>query len=185
VIPIFWVVFAFFLEDELMYIKISNLSDGVHNFTFDESVNKLWLVETFFGRFKADFELNKSHSQIILNAEISTKAHFECDRCGKEFLSDLHNQYQVVYLFGAKPEGELTDNVLYIPADADRIFIDNDLRDFAVLSIPMKKLCTADCKGLCFKCGKDLNEGECGCEKENIDARWQPLIELKNKLNNN
>ena len=48
-------------------------------------------------------------------------------------------------------------NVNYLSRDADNIDISNDVREFALLSVPMKKLCSEDCKGLCFKCGKDLN----------------------------
>jgi uncharacterized protein len=49
----------------------------------------------------------------------------------------------------------------------------------------MKKLCREDCKGLCNVCGKDLNDGDCNCDRSNADIRWLPLKELKNKLNNN
>jgi uncharacterized protein len=168
-----------------MFIKISNLSDGVHNFNFDEPASELKLEVPFFGNFQADVELSKSHHQIILNADYSFNAHFECDRCSNDFETALKGRYQLVYFFGTKPVDEEIDNVVYLHMDADRIEIGKDLRDFALLSVPMKKLCSEDCKGLCFKCGKDLNEGDCGCDKTETDIRWLPLMELKNKLNNN
>jgi uncharacterized protein len=89
----------------------------------------------------------------------------------------------MVYLFGNEPEDNDDINLTYLPPEADKIKLDDDVRDFALLSIPMKKLCKEDCKGLCVKCGKDLNEGPCGCKTEDVDPRWQPLTELKNKLN--
>ena len=49
----------------------------------------------------------------------------------------------------------------------------------------MKRLCKEDCKGLCVKCGSDLNEKQCECEDSEIDDRWKVLTELKNKLNKN
>lgn len=168
-----------------MYIKISNLNEGVHNFSFDESISKIGLEEPFFGNFNAEFELSKSHHQIILKVEVQTNAHFQCDRCGKDYETKLYQNYTVIYLFGPKPEGDLPENVIYLPFESDRIYVGNDLRDFALLSIPMKKVCLEDCKGLCFNCGKDLNEGSCDCEGHAIDTRWLPLMELKNKLNKN
>ena len=168
-----------------MFIKISNLSDGVHNYVFNEDSSELKLEEPFFGNFQADVELSKSHHQIILNAVYFFNAHFECDRCSNDFVSALNGSYQMVYFFGSKPDDEDIDNVTYLHPDADRIEIGKDLRDFALLSVPMKKLCRDDCKGLCFRCGKDLNEGDCSCDKNLTDARWLPLMELKNKLNNN
>lgn len=167
-----------------MYIKISNLSDGVHKFSFDESVKEINLEEPFSGNLRAEIELSKTNSQIILDAGFSVNAHFECDRCANDYNSELNGNFQTVYFLGSKPEGEEKDNLVYLPTTADRIEIGKDLRDFAVLSIPMKKICKEDCKGLCYNCGKDLNEGECGCERSKADSRWLPLIELKEKLNN-
>jgi uncharacterized protein len=42
----------------------------------------------------------------------------------------------------------------------------------------MKPLCRADCSGLCPTCGKDLNEGQCNCERTEIDPRWAKLSKL-------
>ncbi len=43
-----------------------------------------------------------------------------------------------------------------------------------------KHLCSEDCRGLCPKCGKDLNEGPCGCGKE-LDPRFAALAKLLDK----
>lgn len=169
-----------------MYIKISSLSDGVHNFDFDENISQIGLQEPFFGNFKAEIVLNKMHHQIILDSTIKLNAHFECDRCDKEYDIQLSNRYMITYIFGNTPEGDLPENVVYLPFEADKIYVKNDLRDFALLAVPMKKLCSEDCKGLCPKCGKDLNEGNCDCENTGeMDSRWYPLMELKNKINKN
>ncbi len=168
-----------------MKIKISNLSDGIHNFNFDEPAADVGLEEPFFGNISIDVELNKIHSQIVLNAKIRMQAEFECDRCTNNFTSTLTYSYKMVYLLGTEPENTEAINLTYLPADADKITLDFDVRDYAMLAIPMKKLCKEDCKGLCVKCGKDLNEGDCGCKREEIDERWLPLLELRNKINNN
>ncbi len=168
-----------------MIIKISNLSDGVHNYVFEEPVEGLELGESFSGNIKVNVELSKVLNQIIVEAELTFSAKFNCDRCTAEFDSVLTNNYKMVYLFGIPEEETGSVNITYLPFDADKIDITEDVRDYALLAVPMKKLCRDDCKGLCFKCGKDLNEGECGCEKTEIDPRWLPLKELKNKININ
>ena len=76
-------------------------------------------------------------------------------------------------------------NITYLPLETDKVNLDQELRDYSLLAIPMKKLCREDCKGLCPSRGKDLNEGKCDCSDKEIDARWLPLNELKNKLSNN
>ena len=168
-----------------MIIKISNLSDGVHNFSFDEPVSLIGLSEPFFGNFRLDAELEKSHNQVILKAEISLNANFDCDRCNSNYNSVIYSNYKMVYLFGKEPVADNGLNITYLPIETDKINLDQELRDYSLLAIPMKKLCREDCKGLCPSCGKDLNEGKCDCSDKEIDARWLPLNELKNKLSNN
>ncbi len=49
------------------------------------------------------------------------------------------------------------------------------VREQILLSAPASPLCREDCKGLCPTCGKDLNEGECGCDRTAVDPRWAAL----------
>jgi uncharacterized protein len=168
-----------------MIIKISNLKDGVHEYSFDESIDTINLSEPFYGNFQLLAVLKKSHNQIILDAEITLRAKFECDRCTALFDDIIKTNYQMVYLFGQEAVESDSVNVTYLPLETVNINLKDDVRDFALLSIPMKKLCMEACKGLCSKCGKDLNKEDCSCTGEQIDERWLPLMELKNKINNN
>ena len=54
---------------------------------------------------------------------------------------------------------------LNFPLDKSEKFIelDPDIREEIMIDYPMKPLCKSDCKGLCQKCGKNLNEGGCSC----------------------
>lgn len=168
-----------------MIIKISNLNNGEHHFTIDESAKKNGLEEPFFGNFLLNLDLEKSNSQIIVNAELALSVKFECDRCGEDYETRLKTNFQLVFLFGEEPEVTGDVNIKYLPYDAEKIDISQELLDYAMLALPMRKLCREDCKGLCYRCGTNLNNGECNCKKEEVDIRWQPLLDLKNKLNNN
>ena len=57
------------------------------------------------------------------------------------------------------------------------------VREQILLSVPASPLCREDCKGLCPKCGKDLNDGDCGCDRTALDPRWTALkgIQLDKK----
>jgi uncharacterized protein len=57
------------------------------------------------------------------------------------------------------------------------------VREQILLSLPSAPVCSDDCKGLCPSCGKDLNEGECGCDRTVMDPRWAALkgIQLESK----
>ncbi len=168
-----------------MIIKISNLNEGIHEFDFEEPIEKIGLQEPFFGNIELKISLSKIQHQVIIDAVLKAKAELTCDRCGRLYEKLLNNDYKVVYLFSNDDiESDDLDTV-YLPLDTDKIKLDDDARDYAVLSIPMKSLCKEDCKGLCYKCGKDLNEGKCDCHDPEIDERWKPLMELKNKLSTN
>lgn len=168
-----------------MIIKIAGLSEGSHSYHFNESASKLELGNPFSENITADVELNKSLNQIILSVDLKVSAVFECDRCNKVFEKQLNPVYKVIYFFGKEPENNADTNIVYLHPDTDKINIAPEIRDYALLAIPMKKLCTEECKGLCPECGTDLNESECDCIKDGTDSRWLPLMDLKKKINNN
>lgn len=168
-----------------MIIKISNLSEGEHDFVFEDKIDVLDLEKPFYGKYKSFVILNKLHDQLILTAKSDFKVKFECDRCGTEYKSSLKSEYKMIYLMNEVPEETDSLNVSYLSRDADKIDITSDVQEFALLSVPMKRLCTENCKGLCYSCGKDLNKEECNCSAEEIDPRWKPLMNLKDKLNLN
>ncbi|MGC9319392.1 MAG: YceD family protein [Armatimonadota bacterium] len=62
--------------------------------------------------------------------------------------------------------------------DGDTVDLSELVRQLLVLHLPARSLCRPDCKGLCPQCGANLNEGPCGCEHEEVDARLAPLREL-------
>ncbi len=168
-----------------MIIKISNLSDGEHKFVFENKVEELGLDKPFYGKYKSSFVVNKSHDQFILSATSDFKVKYECDRCGASFKSSLKSDYKMVYLMNEAPLETDSINISYLSRIEDKIDTISDVREFALLSVPMKKLCKENCKGLCPKCGSDLNKEQCKCITEEIDPRWKPLMELKDKLNLN
>jgi DUF177 domain-containing protein len=170
-----------------MFIKISGLSDGVYTYKFDAPVSDVGLEGLFTGNLQVDYKLNKFNNQIVLSGNIKLQATLMCDRCLTNYDKIINANYQMVYFIGEQPDDLSKDesNISYIPVDADKIYLSNDIRDYSILSIPMKKLCKEDCKGLCQRCGMNLNEGLCSCPKEVVDERWLPLLELKRKFGNN
>ena len=97
-----------------------------------------------------------------------------CDRCLKEtVLSYVVNINRTIV---SSLENEENDDITVVP---DMIL---DLDDFCyadiVMSLPTKVLCKDDCRGLCSVCGKNLNEGDCGCSKSEVDPRLAALAEL-------
>ncbi len=170
-----------------MFIKISSLKDGTYNYQFREPISEANLAEPFYGELKADYRLSKLGNQIVLDGKVSVSVKFVCDRCLTIYDEPIKTNYQMVYILEESPDDldERKINIQYLPLETDKIYLSDDIRDYSVLAVPMKKLCKEDCKGLCSRCGKNLNDGKCDCNTEEIDERWRPLLELKKKFENN
>ena len=63
--------------------------------------------------------------------------------------------------------------------------MDEQLRAQLEMEFPARFLCREDCRGLCQRCGKNLNERDCGCQKKEIDPRLAPLQKLLDQMKNN
>ena len=55
------------------------------------------------------------------------------------------------------------------------IEIDKMLVDNIILNIPMKQVCSQECKGLCQRCGSNLNEKSCDCKDDDINPNMEAL----------
>lgn len=162
-----------------MIIKYTNYSDGVHYVELKKSAAKLNLSEPFNGDVLLNCKMDKSISQIVFDCEVKANAELSCDRCAKDFIKELSNKFQIIYLFSKDEVDEEELNVHYLSPESDKIDLSNDAIEFCKLSIPLKVLCDDNCKGLCPSCGTDLNEKECDCSSENINPIWDKLKKLK------
>jgi len=79
-------------------------------------------------------------------------------------------------------EGTLQEeNDDYLLIKDSVLSLDEAVEDLLIYELPQKSLCSEDCKGLCQKCGKDLNDGDCSCPKKEPDPRLAVLGELFKK----
>ena len=94
-----------------------------------------------------------------------------CDRCSTDFTREMD------LLFEHKLAQTLVDdgNDDYIETPDFKLELDDIVISDILLSLPQKNLCKDDCKGLCQICGKNLNEGDCSCDKREIDPRLEML----------
>lgn len=167
-----------------MIIKYTNFSNGVHNFRLTGPVKKLGLEEMFFGNVDLDVKMDKSSHQIVLDCDLTVSFKFNCDRCNTETLRELKNHFQISYMFSKEKMENEDYNFKIISPDQDKIDLTDDVFEYLNLAIPLKKLCNDECKGLCTRCGKDLNFGTCNCEIKPDNDIWAPLQKLKENFNN-
>lgn len=70
-------------------------------------------------------------------------------------------------------EDDEDENVLYY--ENSNLNLDEYIIEQVILSLPMKTICKEDCKGLCSKCGINLNLSKCDCVHYDIDPRLEKL----------
>lgn len=112
---------------------------------------------------------------LLLEAELSTNLHCVCDRCAAAFERSYSQKVKAVLVSQLQHEENEDDWVFLLQGEeAD---LEEIMNTAFVLNLDSKLLCRPDCRGLCPKCGKNLNEGPCSCKKE-LDPRLAVLGQL-------
>jgi uncharacterized protein len=93
-------------------------------------------------------EVSRITNAVSVNFNLSATMNITCSRCLLQKQVELDRSFRVDY-----------------PLDKHETEIDfsSDIREELILSYPIKTLCSSDCRGICLKCGKNLNEGGCNC----------------------
>lgn len=105
----------------------------------------------------------------------------ECGRCLKEYRQELEAEINASFIVKDEAAEEVSDDDVYL-YDGVTIDLYQAVREQLLLMMPIKPLCGEDCKGLCPKCGQDLNLKDCGHRKNEVDSRFAVLAKLKKDL---
>lgn len=104
-----------------------------------------------------------------------------CDRCLEpvrtEIVFDIDKDIDMQTVSGEIEDEEEKDYIDGYNLDVDKLVFGEIL-----LLIPGKTLCKEDCKGLCLRCGMNLNDGECGCDRESLDPRMSVFKDILNNF---
>lgn len=126
---------------------------------------------------RANFRLQAVVEGVLVTGTVRGEAELQCARCLRASSDEL--SLEVSELFFAPGAGAPDDAYVIT---GTQVHLEPMVRDAVALALPLRPLCRADCKGLCATCGRDLNEGPCGCAQEETDPRWAPLRALSDKL---
>lgn len=132
----------------------------------------------FDGPVAITARLDRAETTVNATGTLSARVRLQCGRCGKDVQFPVRSDFQTAFKrlskFPPDEEARLTKT------DLDVIFYEGGLislahlvREQILLATPMRPLCSPGCKGLCPKCGQDLNLGACGCPIVGSPAgRW-------------
>lgn len=120
-----------------------------------------------------------SLGEIRVKGHVSVGMEADCDRCLESAKFPIDSDFELYYRPVAEGYGE---EVKIDQSEAEMGFYDGDgialeevMREFVLLALPMQRVCSEACKGICPVCGQNRNQRECGCHAEAVDDRWEAL----------
>lgn len=177
-----------------MKLQIAQIREGDNPFHF-ESAREPWLQAmmkkigeegyTFAAPMTVDLQLTKLEPDYYLRGDLKFGLEQPCARCAEPFALPLQHHFELALShvpglkkeeFAASEESEELDMNFF---HGNEIDLGPVLEEQFFLSVPIKSVCKEDCKGICQKCGKNLNQGDCDCKSEDDDHPFSLLSKLK------
>lgn len=169
-------------------IDLRGFPEGVHPWTLGAPGTVL-LFEGGMHRVFRDFQVEgtlQRHGLVFrLRGMLTGVLETECDRCLSRFGRPVGTELEVRAVMGEgeiPPEDDLGGKVeegipIYLTPQAV-LDLSDAIREAVLLEVPIKNVCSEDCRGLCPQCGANLNLENCGCDRTPQDQRWSALREL-------
>ena len=175
-----------------MKLDLRPLLAGERLLTFDyelpldidpEDTSSFLYGVSFPSPMKVTGEITNTAGYMRMTLTMSVDYQAECARCLKPvsdtFSLDLEKTVAPRNLLSDVDDDRIDDYAIIEDGFLD---LDQQLREQIEMEFPVRFLCREDCLGLCPKCGKDKNEGECGCVTKEIDPRMEPLRALLDRM---
>ena len=163
-----------------MKLKISDIPEEGLDLDIEESIDTDIVLSPASARLRID----KAGAEVMVTGDLRAEIKLTCSRCLKEFNRNLTVPVNVVYhsIEELKDEAHLNevrseelDLDFYSGEELDLLDL---MKEQVELNLPMKPLCDDACKGICPKCGTDLNVKSCTCSVKDIDPRFESLKKL-------
>lgn len=170
-----------------MIVDLSSIAGPDFEFAFEVGVGDVDFGDeplSLGGPIRVSGSLSKGADRLKIEGHVEGPLVFDCSRCLAPVERSAEFKFSDSFVTPDKmartEEGEVPGEAL--DEDAllgDEIDLTDLVREQLILRVPDQILCSESCRGLCDRCGADLNKGECGCSREEADPRWQALESLK------
>jgi len=122
------------------------------------------------GPVRVELKITGADGVLWVEGSVTATGEFCCSRCLAPVRVSLAGELREKYC----PPGTAADEeaVVY---QGDSLDVTREVEKALLLVMPMKPVCRPDCRGICPVCGRDLNEGPCGCRAEDVDPRLAVL----------
>lgn len=175
------------ISTDATILRVSDLTEGgVHIERLEEpewlvNLPELWSEGDAFrplSKIRIDLQASRVLKEVTVTGNVSLSIESPCSRCVEAVKIELNPLISLVLSPRDKVKDE-EDDLEHETYQDDEIDLSGYLREQVAISLPVKVVCSEDCKGLCTSCGTNLNIENCTCESERIDPRFAVLKDLK------
>ena len=171
-----------------MIIDISKVVKSINKEVSEEVSIELTSFESRLGEFpilqKSPVVLtitNQENATLFIRGEVDLTIGIPCGRCLEEVPTQLcfNIDKKLDITDGALIDDEMEENDYMIGFELD---VDRLVYAEILVNWPMKVLCKEDCEGICKVCGANLNKGDCGCQRTELDPRMAAIQDIFSKF---
>ena len=128
-------------------------------------------------------EAHPGSKGVLLRAHLEATLEMPCSRCLEPVRQKVSTDFDRTLVPVESREAGIAieddeDDTL-VPVAGGRAELETIATEQLYLSLPLKPICSVDCRGLCPACGANRNAGACGCVVEDVDPRLAPLLQFK------
>ena len=118
--------------------------------------------------------------EVVVRGSANGTLRQECRRCLDSVETPFARDLTMVFV--SEPSGDEDDGGVYaFEPEGSELDLSEAVREEMILAVNPYVVCDPECRGLCPKCGANLNEGPCDCTDDEIDPRWAALQDLKSE----
>jgi uncharacterized protein len=179
-----------------MFLRIEQIKDIGLDLEFEEKPEVFPVLSEmidqgeckFLAPIKTALRAIRIEDMIDVQGDLNTLVRLPCGRCLKEYETPLKSRFELTYVhrLPCTQEDEISEEVEISAAEMGLIYFEGEninlqdgIQEQVIMALPVRPLCNENCKGLCANCGHDLNEGDCGCNRQSADSRFAALKGLK------
>ena len=171
-----------------MIIDISKVVKSINKEVSEEVSIELTSFESRLGDFpilqKSPVVLtitNQENKTLFIRGAVNVTLSIPCGRCLEEVPTqicfDIDKKLDINESVLLDDEMEENDYLIGFELDVDKLVYAEILVNW-----PMKVLCKEDCEGICKVCGANLNKGDCGCQRTELDPRMAAIQDIFSKF---
>ncbi len=177
-----------------MKLIVDHIKDAPIALHIDEPVGTFPLLEgmqndkscCISGNIQGDITVIREYDNIRVTGRVTAPLSLSCSRCLADFTSFVDTSFTIFFRKesaiapSAEDEIELGEmDLLSSPYFGDEIDLTHEIEEQVAMEIPLKPLCSEECKGLCHVCGTDLNSSGCSCGTEPVSLTFSALKDFK------